>query len=80
MDDVARAREALDTLWWSQRLFADVLRANGWRVDERQVRRWFAGTNAFPPMLLAWLVRRADGMNSDPVPPQEGRASGYSAA
>lgn len=46
-------RTALAALGMSQRGLADAL-----AMDERQVRRWFAGA-AVPPAVLTWLERAA---------------------
>lgn len=47
-------RAHLAALGWSQRGLADMLRR-----DERQVRRWLAGTAPVPPDAAAWILRAA---------------------
>jgi len=58
-----RLREALAALHWSQRGLAAIL-----DIDERQVRRWAAGTYPVPERIAAWLEGMARYAESHPAP------------
>jgi len=58
-----RLRECLALLRWSQRGLADALGA-----DERQVRRWSAGSYAIPEAVAVWLDRLATFHAKHPPP------------
>ena len=58
-----RLRECLDVLGWSQRGLADMLRTN-----ERQVRRWAAGSAEVPGRVAEWLERVASFHEANPPP------------
>lgn len=58
-----RFRACLPVTRWTQRSLAD-----GLGVDERQVRRWAAGTAPVPPRVAEWLEQVMACLEANPPP------------
>jgi transcriptional regulator with XRE-family HTH domain len=67
MTPADRLRAALASLHWTQRGLAAILRR-----DERQVRRWLAGTYEPPRDVLEWLEMLAQVHAANPPPRRDG--------